>query len=191
MVINTETAVAEKLVTAEEMLQHPEWGRCELIDGRVVLMSPAGAQHGDVAMIIAGKIFNFARPKKLGRVFAAETGFIISRNPDTVRGPDVMFLSHARIPAGGIPKEYLPVVPDLAVEVVSPNDSSNAVNEKRIEWLEAGAQLVWVIHPDHQTVHAYRADGGVDHFKRTDMLHARPVLPDFQIPVAELFRLPS
>ena len=83
------------------------------------------------------------------------------------------------------------VVPDLVVEVVSPTDGSNEVNEARIEWLEAGAQLVWVIHPVQQTVHAYRADGSVTEFRRTDTLTAEPVLPEFRIPVADLFRLPA
>jgi len=115
-----------------------------------------------------------------------------SDDPEKVRRADAAFHHLSHMTAERARTEgHCTIVPDLVVEVVSPNDSSNAVNEKRIEWLEAGAQLVWVIHPDHQTVHAYRADGGVDHFKRTDMLHARPVLPDFQIPVAELFRLPS
>jgi Uma2 family endonuclease len=85
----------------------------------------------------------------------------------------------------------LTVVPDLVVAVVSPNDLANEVNEKRIEWLEAGAQLVWVIHPVQQTIHAYRPDGTVRQFRRNDILDAEPVLPDFRVPVAELFKLPA
>jgi len=187
MVINTETAVAEKLVTAEEMLQHPEWGRCELIDGRVVLMSPAGAQHGDVAMIIAGKIFNFARPKKLGRVFAAETGFIISRNPDTVRGPDVMFLSHARIPAGGIPKEYLPVVPDLAVEVVSPNDQFSDVAEKAKSYVAAGVKIVWVVDPATRRAYVFKPREAISIRSETETLSGEDILPGFALSLSEIF----
>ena len=100
------TATTEHLVTADELFQHPEWGCCELVDGKVNFMSPAGAQHGVVVGIILSLIFQYVRTNDLGKAFNA-AGFILSRNPDTVRGPDVMFLAKARIPAGGIPKEYL------------------------------------------------------------------------------------
>jgi Uma2 family endonuclease len=79
----------------------------------------------------------------------------------------------------------------LVVEVISPNDLAYEVNEKRTEWLEAGAQLVWVIDPVRQEIQAYHADGTVTHFGRADTLTAEPVLPDFKVPVAELFRLPT
>ena len=86
------TATTEHLVTADELFQHPEWGCCELVDGKV--------------NFILSLIFQYVRTNDLGKAFNA-AGFILSRNPDTVRGPDVMFLAKARIPAGGIPKEYL------------------------------------------------------------------------------------
>lgn len=83
------------------------------------------------------------------------------------------------------------VVPDMVVEVVSPNDLADDVDAKRIEWQRAGVQLVWIIHPITQTIHAYHADGTVKLFHNSDTLTAEPVLPDFRVPAAELFRLPT
>lgn len=82
-------------------------------------------------------------------------------------------------------------IPDLVVEVVSPNDLADDVNAKRIEWQEAGVRLVWVIHPIQQTIHAYHADGSVKLFRNADTLTADPVLSEFSVSVAELFRLPT
>jgi Uma2 family endonuclease len=111
---------------------------------------------------------------------------------NTVRRADVAYyrllrLTHAQIHEPG----HCTTVPDLVVEVVSPNDLAYEVNEKRIEWLEAGAQLVWVIDPVRQEVYAHRPDGTATLFRRTDTLTADPVLPDFRVLVADLFRLPT
>ena len=145
---------------------------------------------------VAGKAYSQLRshvtPRQLGWVCPGEVSFRCFRDDDTrVRRADTAFLRLDRLTAEQARAEgHCTVVPDLVVEVVSPNDLADEVNEKRIEWLEAGARLVWVIHPVQQTIHAYRADGSVVLFRRTDTLTADPVLPDFQAPVADLFRLP-
>src|SRR5262249_270424 len=96
-----------------------------------------------------------------------------------------------RVPAAHARAEgHCTVVPDLVVEVVSPNDLADEVNAKLIEWLDAGAQLVWIVYPLQQTVHAHWADGTVGRFRGADTLTGDPVLPDFRVPVADLFPLP-
>jgi len=109
-----------------------------------------------------------------------------------VRRADAAFIRRDRLAADKASAEgHCSVVPDLVVEVVSPNDLADDVNAKRIEWQEAGVRLVWIIHPLHQTIHAYHADGTVTLFRNADTLTAEPVLPEFRVPVAELFRLPT
>lgn len=111
--------------------------------------------------------------------------------PTLVRRADTSFHAIGRITLEQARRQgHCTVVPDLVVEVVSPNDLAYEVNEKRIEWLEAGAKLVWVIDPVQETIHAYRADGTVHLFGRSDALTAEPVLPEFTVSVAELFQLP-
>ncbi len=94
--------VHEGLITAEALEEMPPDEACvELVAGELVAMSPAGAQHGEIAVIIVAALFNHVRPRGLGKVYAAETGFVLSRNPDTVRAPDAAFVSAARARAGG------------------------------------------------------------------------------------------
>lgn len=110
----------------------------------------------------------------------------------TVRRADATFHPLGRLTRAQVyDPGHCTVVPDLVVEVVSPNDLADEVNEKRIEWLAAGAQLVWLIYPEEQTIHAFLPDGTVTLFRRTDTLTAEPVLPGFRAPVADLFRLPT
>ena len=113
-------------------------------------------------------------------------------DPDRVRRADVAFhLLNRLTPDQALTEGHLAIVPDLVVEVVSPNDLADEVNAKRVEWLAAGAALVWVVFPVQQEVHAFRADGSSAVFRRTDTLTAGPVLPDFRVPVTDLFRLPA
>jgi len=191
--VATLEAPPRKKVTPDDLLQMQDQGKgFELVDGELVEL-----EMSFLSSFVAGEAYaalrEHVKPRGLGWTTPEGTSYkCFSDDPEKVRRVDAAFhlLSHMTSERART-EGHCTIVPDLVVEVVSPNDSSNTVNEKRIEWLEAGAQLVWVIHPDHQTVHAYRADGGVDHFKRIDTLHARPVLPEFQIPVADLFRLPS
>ena len=140
-------------------------------------------------MALGARLWNHVIPSALGEVWT-EVGFVLASEPDTVRAPDASFIQATRVPIPR-PTGYIPVIPDLVVEVVSPNDLAYEVNEKRNEWLEAGAQLVWVIDPEEQTIHDYRLDGTVTLFRRADTLTAEAVLPEFRVPVADLFRLPT
>ena len=177
---------AEALVTADELLAHPEWNPCELVNGKVVFGSPAGWGHGDVAGIIAGLLFAYAREKNAGRVLTAEAGFILHRDPDTVRAPDVMFVAKERIPAGS-PKGFLPVPPDLAVEIVSPSDKFSDVTAKAEEYIAAGVRMVWVVDPQTHRAYIFRSNQAVRSLMEKESLPGEDVLPGFELPLRELF----
>lgn len=186
--MSTTSAVAERLITAEEFLEHPEWEHCELVRGEVVRMSRAGARHGQVAMKIAGRLWEHVSKEEAGVLFAAETGFILERDPDTVLGPDVMFLSKERIPAEGIQSAHLPVAPDLAVEVVSPSDRFSQVTKKAQSYIAAGVRLVWVADPETRQAHVFRPGKPVAILAEHEALSGEDVLPGFTLPLAEIFR---
>src|SRR4030095_5941651 len=146
-------------MTAEELLRlNLPNKRTELVRGVLVVREPAGYRHGDVAAQLLAAIANHVNASRLGRVFAAETGFTLARKPDTVRAPDVAFISSARLPDPP-PRGFAELAPDLAVEVLSPDDRPGEVLTKVGDWLNAGARVVWVVDPVHVIARVYRADG--------------------------------
>ena len=161
--------------------------RTELVRGDLVVMAPAGGRHGHIAHRLSLFIGNHVLEQNLGQVFAAETGFLIRRDPDTVRAPDVAFVAAGRLSDGELPPGFLELPPDLAVEVVSPSDSSAAVRDKVRDWLEAGTPLVWVVYPDSRSVTVHRQGGQPQQLSETDSLSGAPALPDFAVPVRDLF----
>lgn len=181
-------AVADRIVTADELLEHPEWGRCELVAGKVVFMSPAGAWHGEIAGEIFAAIPAHAKAHNLGKAYTAEAGFLVTRDPDTVRAPDAMFLSKARVPAGGSPDGYLLIPPDLAVEVVSPTDSFSDVTAKAESYIAAGTRLVWVVDPKTLRAYVYRLGRDVRSLDQSQSLEGEDVLPGFALKLADIFR---
>jgi Uma2 family endonuclease len=138
-------------------------------------------------MNLSAPLHQFVQARKLGIVVAAETGFIISRDPDTVRAPDAAFVRQERIPASGAPRKFWVGPPDLAVETMSPSDTVYEVDEKVREWLTAGSQLVWVLNPRQKTVTVYRPDNTAQILGTGDTLDGGDVVPGFQIAVAALF----
>jgi Uma2 family endonuclease len=132
--------------------------RTELVRGRLVVREPAGFRHGVVVMELATIIASHVKTHSLGLVVAAETGFKLASNPDTVRAPDVAFIRADRVPRP-LPKGFPSFPPDLAVEVLSPDDRPADVLEKVSDWLRAGTQLVWVIDAERRLARVYRADG--------------------------------
>jgi Uma2 family endonuclease len=175
------------LLTADDLMRlQPSDKRTELVRGQMIVREPPGFRHGDVAMAIGGRMYAFVREKGLGRVLAAETGFVLSTNPDTVRAPDVAFVGHDRIPSP-MPRGYAHLAPDLAVEVVSPNDRPGEVLEKVGDWLNAGTRLVWVVDPERRLGRVYRADGSESTLRETDVLDGEDVLPGFSCPLGQIF----
>jgi Uma2 family endonuclease len=177
-----------KLVTAEELERMPDDGfRYDLIAGVLIKQMPANFQHGALAATIAWILNNWVKPRRLGIVVGAETGFLLARNPDHVLGPDVAFVRADRLPAKRQWRHYLPLAPDLAVEVVSPSDSAQLVTDKVIDYLEHGVRLVWVVHPVRQTVTVWQPDRSSRTLSVVDELDGGDVLPGFRVAVAEIF----
>ena len=150
-------------------------------------MSPAGGEHGAVAMRIGWRLAQSVDTNRLGVVLAAETGFTLERDPDTVRAPDVAFVRGDRIPAEGVPKAYWPGAPDLAVEVISPNDPAREVEEKVDSWLRGGASEVWVTDPASQTVAIHGRSDEVEVLDKEEILDGGTLLPGFHCPIQGLF----
>ena len=181
--------VSTKLMTADELLKLPDDGkRYELIEGVLNEMSPAGAAHGFVALNAAVILQQFVQPRGLGVVFAAETGFVLSTAPDTVRAPDAAFVAAERLPAGDLPAGYMRLAPDLVVEVVSPSDAASDLQGKVFTWLDAGCRLVWVVYPNTRSVTVYRSREDVRVLGEADTLNGSPVFDGFSAEVRDLFR---
>jgi Uma2 family endonuclease len=173
------------ITTAEDLLKAGDIGRCELVRGCLVMMVPAGADHGRLANEIAFRLTAFVRSKGLGIVFGAETGFLLARDPDTVRAPDAAFVRQGR--AAPPPRGYYPGAPDLAVEVVSPDDRPGEVAEKVGDWLGAGTRTVWVVDPRTRTVAVHEPDKPARVIRQTGILRGGRVLRGFELRVREIF----
>jgi len=150
------------------------------------MMSPAGSEHGLIALRIGSALLDFVESHALGVVLGAETGFQIAQNPDTVRAPDVAFIRAERV-GGKLPRGFFPGAPDLAVEVLSPNDRASEVLAKVQEWLDAGCRAVWVVDPATRTVTIYRGRREALILTSTDTLGGGELLPGFSAAVARFF----
>jgi Uma2 family endonuclease len=178
-----------KLMTAEDLWQlDDEPGRFDLIRGELIQMPPAGGRHGKLAMRIGQMVANFVDEHTLGDVYAAETGFIIRRDPDVVLAPDVAFVQLNRLPPEDQQEGHLELAPDLVVEVVSPSDRSRNVTNKVIEYLEASVRQVWVVEPSRNVVSVYTPDRKSVMLTVEDELDGGEVLPGFRLPVADIFK---
>ncbi len=181
-------STATRITTADELLHMPDDGyRYELIEGELRKMPPSGSEHGCLAVEIAIPLAEHVKRHKLGRVFGAETGFLIGRNPDTVLAPDVSFVRQDRIAVIGIPQEYFPEAPALVVEVVSPNDTAEEVDDKMRRWLAAGVELGWIVYPRGRTVTVYRGFDDIRILRANDTLEGESVVHGFRCRVGDLF----
>jgi Uma2 family endonuclease len=169
------------LMTADELLRMPDDGyRYELVQGELRKMSPPGADHGDVAAAIIMSLRSYVKEKRLGKVYA-ETGFRLAREPDTVRAPDAAFVRRERVVKT---ERYFEGPPDVAFEVVSPNDTYTEVEEKTQEWLRAGTQAVVVVNPRTKTARVNRP-GRTETL--TDAIAVDDVIPGWRMPFSEVF----
>ncbi|MEW6210247.1 MAG: Uma2 family endonuclease [Acidobacteriota bacterium] len=174
--------------TADELLRMPDDGfRYELIKGEIKRMSPAGHKHGRIAANITGPLVLHVTANKLGAVYAAETGFLLSTNPDTVRAPDVAFINQKRLDDIGDVEGYWPGAPDLVVEVISPGDIYTEVEEKVFDWLDAGAAMVVVVNPRKRVVTVYRSLTDIVVLTEDDTLDGRTVVPGWSMAVKDIF----
>jgi Uma2 family endonuclease len=182
-------AAPARLMTAEELLRLPTgMGECyELVAGQLKTTPANGMLHGYVEANVGSLLAEAVRNSHLGDVVGAGTGFILSRNPDTVRAPDVAFVSQSRIPTGRRPQGYFPGAPDLAVEVISPSECAADINRKVTEYFEAGAHLVWIVYPDTCQVVVYRSARESLALADDDTLDGGELVSGFACRVAELF----
>ena len=175
-------------MTAEELERLPDDGlRHELVTGFVVSEPPAGFPHGDVAGRIFDALTVHVRHLRLGRLISADTGFLLARNPDTVRAPDVAFVSAARLKEAGDVRGYFPGPPDLAVEVLSPSDSRNEAHGKIADYLATGCRLVVLVDPLKRRVELYRSLTAPQFLSVQDDFEAPDILPGLRVPVRSFF----
>jgi Uma2 family endonuclease len=182
--------VAERLLTVDDFFRLNPEGRCELVRGELITMSPKKWLHGRLASGIDHLLTTYLGTNPIGRV-AVESGFATARDPDTFRIPDLVFVSFARwsleAEQAVIDSEgELPVAPDLAIEILSPDDRWSDVEEKIDEYQRTGVLLTWVLDPRRQAIHVYHADGSVRRLTPSDRLTGEDVLPGFDVSVLEL-----
>ena len=177
-----------RTMTADELLAMPEDGiRRELVAGELREMTPAGWQHGRSAGTIASELGPYVRQHKLGAMATAEASFRLSADPDTVRVPDVSFVCQERLDAIGDTAGYWPGAPDLAVEVISPNDRYSEVREKVDEYLAAGTPMVVLVDPQNREVIVFRSLGERIGLTEDDVLDGGDVVPGWTLPVRDIF----
>ena len=176
-----------QLVTAEDLWNLPNDRRRELVRGVIREMSPAGFDHGAIVVTLSTLLNAHVKQHRLGTVVGGETGFILARNPDLVRGVDVGFVRASRLPATGRPTKFWEGPPDLAVEVASPSDSLEEIEEKVDDYLNAGAAMVWVINPRRRTVAIHRAGVNPVILREQDTLDGQEVIQGFRCIISELF----
>lgn len=175
--------------TAEELFYLPDDGmRHELVEGEHRMMPPPGAEHGRVASTVGWLLTSHVRQTESGITFAAETGFLLARDPDTVRAPDAAFVSRERAKAAGRVVKHWPAAPDFAVEVLSPSDSFAEVESKALCWVGAGTRVLLVVDPERRTATAYREGGDVRVHTEAETLDLSDAVPGWRVALAEFFR---
>lgn len=177
-----------RLLTAEEFGELPDPGYpTELFEGKVVALPPPKPRHGDVCGEATFLLRGYAKEHGLGRVMSNDTGIITERAPDTVRGADVSFYSYARVPRGPLPNTYLPVPPELVVEVLSPDDRWSRTTKKVGEYLNVGVLIVVVLDPESERAHVFESDAAPRVLGADDELTMPGVLGEFRVRVGQFF----
>ena len=185
--------VKERIISAErffELMERPEYldRVIELVEGELIEMSKPTRIHGVVAALLTAEIVFFVKRGKLGEVVSGDTGFVLARKTggrDTVRGLDIAFVRKSRVPDAPDFSWY-EVGPDLAVEVISPNNKTSDTHLKVMQLLKAGTRLVWLVYPETRSVVVQTAAGATT-LSETDSLSGGDVLPGFEILVSEIF----
>lgn len=176
-------------MTANELQLLPDDGHCyELICGELVQMSPAGREHGNIGLKFARRFANFVDEHRLGEVYQAETGFILSSNPDTVRAPDFAFIRSERLSEIEGVTGYIPIPPDLVVEVISPSDRYTEVDKKTQAWLNFGVRVVVVINPRTQQTKVYRPQAEALVLNRGETLELSEIVLGWSLDLNTLFQ---
>lgn len=179
----------QRALTIDEFARLPSGMglRYELVNGELRTMTAAGLRRGMIVAQIGGLLLAFVVSRRLGIVCGAETGFVLHRQPNHLRAPDVAFVSREYLPPLNRRDGFLEAAPDLVVEVVSPGDTWTEVSEKALDWLEHGVRIVWVVDPGTLLVAIWRSPGQVEHKRGDEEVDAEPVLPGFRCLVSDFF----
>ena len=181
------SATATKLLTADDFWHLPDEGkRLELVRGEVIEAMPTNGEHGAIAGMFVHFLIQWARPIKAG-IAGTESGIILDRDPDIVRAADVHFVRADRLPMGRPSAQFYDFAPDLAVEVISPTETAEGVQEKVRDYLAAGTGLVILVYPRTRLLIAHAADGSSRTYREDEVFSDSTVLPGFSCHVAELF----
>jgi Uma2 family endonuclease len=174
------------LMTAEELLQTPFPNkRAELVKGRLIVREPPGGLHGSITATLTIRLGNHIDLTGAGRLFTGDTGFRLTREPDTVRAPDIAFIRRERLPSP-IPDSYVELAPDLVVEILSPHDRPGETLAKVGDWIDAGTRMVWVVDPQRRVTRIYRHDGTESTISEADALNGEDVLPGFSCSLSSI-----
>lgn len=175
--------VAQKLLTAEEFASLPNHDHADLINGEVIPVMPPNPIHGMISFRFASRLNQWLEQSKAG-IAGTDGGFILARDPDRVRGPDVWFIRSERIPE--FSEGFWEIAPDVVVEIISPSDTADVIKEKLQDYFRAGTKLVWLLYPKFKQVEGRTPDGKMRIFEAEDKLESE-LLPGFNPKVAELF----
>src|SRR5688572_30080418 len=178
-----------RLLTAAEfaLLPNEDGYRHELVRGHVVRSPGPGGRHGEVEAHLVWVLKDYLLGHPVGRLLSGGASYVLERGPDTVRGPDISFISEERVRGDRLPDTWPDYAPDLAIEILSPSNRPRQMAERRDDLFRAGCREVWILAPRWTTVTIHRADGSHDELHATDVLTS-DMLPGFRCVVASLFR---
>jgi Uma2 family endonuclease len=181
------TATATKTVyTPEDLLAMPDGKGYELVDGQLVERK-MGVKSNWVATRLVSRLDRFCEERGIGWALSSEAGYqCFPHDPGRIRKPDVSFIRYGRLPGGVLPEGWAKIRPDLAVEVVSPKDLADELDEKLADYEKAGIPLVWVIYLGSRQVMVYRGDGSVSRLREADELSGEDIIPGFRCPVRDI-----
>ena len=182
------TVTTENLLTADDLHHLSSQGfRGELLRGVLCETMPAGVRHGKTVIRLSFRLEAFVEPRQMGTILASDVGFLLERDPDTVREPDVAFISTRRLPLDQDVPGYFHGPPDLAVEIASPSDSPRQLFDKARMWISFGVPLVWTVDPEARTLDVHQPSQPLIRLSTDDTLDGGQVLPGFTCTVAALF----
>lgn len=176
------------VTTADELLEMPFDGfRYELVKGVLKKMSPAGGEHSRIALYLGSHLVSYIVEHNLGVAYGADGGFKVGSNPDTVLCPDLSFVSRERAANLSDDRKFLPLAPDLAVEVLSPGDTYSEAEDKVEQWLSAKTRVVMLVDPRKKIVTIYRPQAEPVVLRKTDILDLPDIIPGWSLPVSKAF----
>jgi Uma2 family endonuclease len=182
--------IPAKIVTAAELENYSDEMRYELANGELATMPFEGGQHGRITAIIGFILKRHVKENQLGVVYAAETGFLLTRDPDTVLAPDVAFVSRSRVDGIEDEVKFIPFAPDLAIEVLSPSDRFTRTEKKAFAWIEHDTKLVLLVDPESKRVHSIRSKRSIVVHELEETIDCSDAVSGWQLKIREVFGSP-